>query len=402
MSQYSEPQHQPGSMSASPVDRIILATLQDHGPRTRSEIVRLADLSKSTVTEHVQLLLRRNIVVERSQARPGRRGRPATVIDLPGGRGVTLALVLSHGDSMAEGPVQCAVVGADRSSSCFKALAAGDRPVQRGVRELQRMLQELRLDNTAVRCAVLGAPLPLDLSASRATAVHSQNRVIGGMEHVIGARPQDALTRAFGVPAKLGNDADLAALGEATSGAGVGEADLVFVKCLTGGGVGLIHSGQLLTGGRVTAGEFEHIQVEGGAACVCGAPSCRGEGEPRALWARLHRWGVRPSSLVELLEQSAAGDRGTLQALERFGEALGRSLAALHVVYQPGIIVLEAGLGAAFEPLASGLARGLAFDVPPWARVPVRIAIAECRPTSEVCGAAYEGGSLFLRAPMSG
>ncbi len=300
-----------------------------------------------------------------------------------------MALVLSHGDSMAQGPVQCAVVAASPAGSSFTVLPAGSRPVQRGIRQLATMIAEHGLASAGVAHAVLGVPLPLDLShAETAAAVAPGNRVIAGMAHVIGSSPQDAMTRAFGVPAQLANDADLAALGEAVAGAGVGESDLVFLMCLNGGGAGVIRGGQLLTGGRVTAGEFEHVQVVGGVPCVCGAPSCSGEGEPRALWARLHRWGARPSSMAEMLAASAAKDPRTVEALGRFGEALGLGLANIHLVFQPSLIVLEAGLGAAYGPLADGLARGVGQDVPPWARIPVRIAIAQAVPSSEICGAA--------------
>ncbi|MDX6255447.1 MAG: hypothetical protein QOJ11_1781 [Frankiales bacterium] len=387
----------PGKRSAttanSPADRLILAALRAHGPSTRAEIASLADLSKSTVNEHVHFLIRRNEVVVRPPALSGNRGRPAMVVELRDEDGLTLALLLSHGEGVSQGPVQCAVITPARAVASFHVLACGSRPVQRGIKELQRMLAKEGLSESPVSSAVLGVPLPLELShAARPEPVGPQNQVIAGMAHLLGSRPQDAMTRAFGVPARLGNDADLAALGEATRGAGVGVADLAYIKCLSGIGVGVVRRGQLLTGGHVTAGETEHVQVDGGVACVCGAPSCSGGGTPRALWAQLHEWGAQSSSMAELLEATAADDPPTLEALRRYGKALGRRLANIHLVFQPSLLVLEAGLGAAYAPLATGLLEGVGLDVPSWARVAVRVAEAKGLPSPEVCGAAAAAG----------
>jgi predicted NBD/HSP70 family sugar kinase len=303
---------------------------------------------------------------------------------------------------MAQGPVQCAVV-ADGVASSYRLLPSGDRPIQRGVQELAGMLMSRGLGKAAVGSAVLGVPFPLDLSKSADGApVGPDNEVIAGMARVLGARPHDALSRAFGVHGWLGNDADLAALGEAERGAGRGAADLAFLMCASGGGVGVVRGGQLLTGGRVTAGETEHVQVEGGVPCVCGASSCSGEGEPRPLWARLHRWGIRPHSMEQLAADAAAKDPQTIEALIAFGEALGRRLSGLHLVFQPSVIVLEAQLGAAYPALAAGVERAVSLSAPPWGRVPVRVALAEASPSSEICGAAVIAGLAVARGRPTG
>lgn len=59
-----------------------------------------------------------------------------------------------------------------------------------------------------------------------------------------------ALEAATGLPTLLGNDADLAALGEHRAGAGRDVDDLVYVTCSTGVGAGVIIGGRLLHGHR--------------------------------------------------------------------------------------------------------------------------------------------------------
>jgi predicted NBD/HSP70 family sugar kinase len=384
-------------VTGSPATRLILAVLRERGATSRTELERLADLSKSTVSEHVRVLLRRGVVVEKTVGSSGHRGRPAHVIDLPSRGGAVLALVLSHGDSVGTGPVQCAVIAGSGEVRAHRRVAGGLRPVERGISELERLLGEAQVDRRQLRGAVLAVPMPLVLGEGADTAVGSDHEVIPGMSAMVGTRPQDRLSAVFGVPALLGNDADLAALGEAASGAGRGVTDVAFVKCVNGAGVGVVRSGRLQTGGRVTAGETEHVQVAGGVPCVCGADSCSGGGGPLALWARLDRWGSRAASHEELTELAAAGDGRTLMALRAFGERLGHGLANLHLLFQPSVIVLEAELGAAYPALAEGVERSLPVLAPPWARVSPRIVLAEAEPSPEVRGAAVAAGVGAIR-----
>ena len=59
----------------------------------------------------------------------------------------------------------------------------------------------------------------------------------------------------FGVPAYLGNDADVAALAEYRFGAGRGVDDMVYMTISTGIGGGFIFGGRLFTGGNGLGGE---------------------------------------------------------------------------------------------------------------------------------------------------
>ena len=73
----------------------------------------------------------------------------------------------------------------------------------------------------------------------------------------------------------LANDANAAALGEATAGAAKGTSSSVMVTLGTGVGGGVIIDGKLLCGFNCAAGELGHIVIEAnGRQCTCGRRGC--------------------------------------------------------------------------------------------------------------------------------
>ena len=65
-----------------------------------------------------------------------------------------------------------------------------------------------------------------------------------------------------GLPAKAGNDANVAALGEAWKGAAAGSSDVIMVTLGTGVGGGIIVDGKIVTGHHGAGGEIGHANVD--------------------------------------------------------------------------------------------------------------------------------------------
>ncbi len=78
-----------------------------------------------------------------------------------------------------------------------------------------------------------------------------------------------------GLPVKLTNDANAAALGEAKFGAGKKYTDSVLVTLGTGVGGGIVIDGKLFEGGKSAGAEIGHtVIVEDGLQCTCGRRGC--------------------------------------------------------------------------------------------------------------------------------
>ncbi|MFP5576624.1 MAG: ROK family protein [Acidimicrobiia bacterium] len=176
------------------------------------------------------------------------------------------------------------------------------------------------------------------------------------------------LEERLGCPVAVGNDVNVAALGEARAGAGVGHDDILAVWLGTGLGAGVILDGRLRVGPHGLAGELGHaVVVPAGRRCGCGG---LGHLEAyigrRALEVRareLHATG-RPTALVALAGDGpmkskvfrAAYDAGDAVARELLDEGialLGTAVVNVAVTVDIGAVVIGGGLGERFGSLVT-------------------------------------------------
>jgi len=90
------------------------------------------------------------------------------------------------------------------------------------------------------------------------------------LDHWGGFDVAERLTGLCGLPVKVLNDANAAALGEMSHGGGRGSQNMVFVTLGTGVGGGVIVNGELLAGTHGAGGEIGHIKVNAHETAVCG------------------------------------------------------------------------------------------------------------------------------------
>lgn len=83
------------------------------------------------------------------------------------------------------------------------------------------------------------------------------------------------LTERFGIPARLSNDANCAALAETVAGGAVGCKNMVLITLGTGVGGGIIIDGRIYAGMRSMGAELGHtLLVMDGEDCTCGRKGC--------------------------------------------------------------------------------------------------------------------------------
>lgn len=362
----------PSWAMASPTDRLVVEIVRREGQVSRSKLAELTRIPKSTLAQHVGVLLRRGVLVEVPRPASGRRGRTGANLVLnqrlvpltkAGSEdGIVLAVVLRHGSQLARGPVECGLLAPDGRLLAVRHVPAGADPLASAASAAANLLSETTGGAFDLSAAVLGVPFPLALQGGQ-RAVSDSAEIVPAFSHVLGGAPHRRLAEAMEVPVLLGNDADLGGLAEATWGWGHMVEDLLYVKCLTGIGVGVIKQHRIVTAGDLTTGELEHMPVEDGTACSCGGLACRGgraslDGALE-LAKRLRPLGASSDTLAELQFAADQGDAGTLEALRRFGKEIGQALAATQVLWSPTVVVLEAGLGPAHAPLAQGVEEGM-------------------------------------------
>jgi len=173
-------------------------------------------------------------------------------------------------------------------------------------------------------------------------------------------------------PVYVGNDANLAALGEHHFGAGRGFDDMVYITISTGIGGGVILGGKLWLGHKGLAGEIGHIVVEtGGPLCNCGNRGCLealASGTAIGHQARtLAASGRAPAILAvaggdvaqvtsaSVGEAAAQGDKVATKLLRQAGRYAGIGIVNVMHLFNPQRIVLGGGVTQAgdllFKPI---------------------------------------------------
>jgi len=181
---------------------------------------------------------------------------------------------------------------------------------------------------------------------------------------------RDRMSERLGIPVRLENDANAAALAEWRFGAGRGAQNLAYLTMSTGVGTGLILDGRLYRGHRGRASEFGHTCVEWeGERCACGQRGCLEAYLGGAAWSRRLREIAPATSQVcalagsrelvspkHVVAAAGEGDAFACEEMERFNHYLARAIAALAFALAPEVVVLgtiatAAGEALCFEPV---------------------------------------------------
>ena len=184
------------------------------------------------------------------------------------------------------------------------------------------------------------------------------------------------LGEAFGVPVRVENDANAAALAEHRFGAGRGARHLIYLTMSTGVGGGVISDDRLVRGANGFAGELGHVPiVRGGLRCACGLRGCLEAYVGGNAWAkRLRRRAPDTSRVVEgaggdrskigpelLIAAARTGDAFACAELARWLDCLAAGLVPLVMAFDPerivlGTIAVAAGEALCFAPLRERVA----------------------------------------------
>ena len=146
-----------------------------------------------------------------------------------------------------------------------------------------------------------------------------------------------------GIRPLLGNDATLAGLAEARTGAARGAATALHLIVAVGIGGTLVVNGEPLTGAQGAAGEYGHIPFADPAlVCPCGARGCWDLTVDGRALAR-HRGDPPPDDPVgyaHALIGRPDRDAPTRRAFEAVAASLGRGIGGLVNLHDPDVVTL--------------------------------------------------------------
>lgn len=200
------------------------------------------------------------------------------------------------------------------------------------------------------------------IGVGAAGQIDRQNGIIVGAPNLdcFNFNIKQILSECYNVPIFVGNDVEIAALGEQKFGAGKNSDDFVCIFVGTGVGSCIVKDGKIIYGNTGTAGEIGHMIVDlNGRQCACGAHGCLEAYASRsAIETRIEgalKKG-RTSCISEYLEEGKSitsnmikksierNDELVLQCVNEASEYLSGGIASIINFINPELVILGGGL----------------------------------------------------------
>lgn len=258
-----------------------------------------------------------------------------------------------------------------------------------------------------VRGIGIGAP---NANYYKGTIEGAVNLTWGGQQEIPFS---EYMSKTIGLPVKLTNDANAAALGEMTYGVARGMKDFIMITLGTGVGSGIIVNGNLLYGHDSNAGELGHVTMvrQNGRLCGCGKAGCleaycSATGVARTAREMLETTEKKsilrniPAETItskDVFEAAVEGDALAKDIFEFTGNMLGAALADFVVFSSPEAIVLFGGLTRSGDLLMKPVVESLNRNVMPRWKNKIKVLFSQLKESdAAILGAsalAWELGS---------
>ena len=243
----------------------------------------------------------------------------------------------------------------------------------------------------------IGMGVPGMIDSERGEVIYSNN--LGWADFSI-AKELEALT---GLPVRIANDANVAALGETKFGCGKDYNNTVMLTLGTGVGGGIVINGKLFEGNRSAGAELGHaVIVAGGESCTCGRRGClEAYASATALIRDTKRamlenkdskmWEIGDIDKVDgkTSFDYKSCDESARKVVENYIEMLGAGITNIANMFRPEAVILGGGVCKQGDELIKPLQAVLDRDIYAGAKGPqVKVITAMLENDAGIMGAA--------------
>lgn len=222
--------------------------------------------------------------------------------------------------------------------------------------------EEMKLDRKDILGLGIGVPGPV---LADGTVLRCANLGWG----IVNVR--EAMEALISMPVFVGNDANIAALGEAWKGGGRGYDSILMITLGTGVGGGLILNGKIVCGSNGAAAEIGHIIVNPEETDTCG---CGGHGHleqyasatgivrmaKKALLDESVDTALRtyiPLTAKDIFDEAKKGDETAMMLVDKLGSYLALAMTHVAAVADPKAFVIGGGVSRAGRILTDAIER---------------------------------------------
>lgn len=272
----------------------------------------------------------------------------------------------------------------------------GSQRVAENIAKLCEMLLE-NSHMTKSDVVGIGMGVPGMIDSESGEVIYANN--LGWRNFFVG----NAVEELVGLPVKIANDANVAALGETEFGAGKSYKNTVMLTLGTGVGGGIIINGRLFEGNRSAGAELGHsVIVVGGEPCTCGRRGClEAYASATAIIRDAKRamnnnpdskmWEIGSIDKVDgkTAFDFADADDSAKAVVKNYIEKLGTGITNIANVFRPEAIILGGGVCAQGDALTVPLREYLEREIYAGDEGPrVEIILAELGNSAGLVGAA--------------
>ncbi|MET0974044.1 ROK family transcriptional regulator [Leifsonia flava] len=321
----------------------VLALFREHGELSRTDVIELSGLSRSTVNQRLASLSAAGLLADVGGGE-STGGRPSSRFAFQASRAVILTA-----DIGASGFVVAAcdlngvpLVHAERVINVWE----GPDAVLSAVDEAFGGLGH----DFDVWGIAIGVPGPVEFAARR---VVNPPIMTGWDRFDIAAW----FAGRYAAPVSVENDANARAVAEAR----LHHVDnIISLKLGTGIGAGLVFNGQIIRGDKGAAGDIGHTQATMSDAepreCRCGNLDCvEAYAGGWAIQRELEKVGIHTNTTNDIVALVASGDMEAMRRVRAAGRIIGDAIADLVSILNPRTITLSGQLADCDEVLMSGI-----------------------------------------------
>ena len=240
-----------------------------------------------------------------------------------------------------------------------------ERPAEAVVADICRAAEKAmeKAGITAAHCASVGIGSPGTCDSANGVVVRAYN--LGWFNVPVCSM----VTARLGLPCRLSNDANCAALAETVAGGAVGCRNMILITLGTGVGGGVIVNGKVIDGSHGAGGEIGHITVNRHetATCGCGKHGCLEQyssatGVVRCMKKLLDENPDTPCTLrgtdfeaKDVFDAARSGDALAAREVDEMTDTLGMALANVANTVDPEMFMVGGGVSRAGDVLFTPL-----------------------------------------------